>query len=105
MENLNKYIVANLNKYRIIKKVYHNGYGETSTPTFYVQLLKPFLLFWKRWVYIKHTGYGGYNSPTTFDSEYHAQCFIKGVLCKEVKTNSYSRHILGEYDCNTINDV
>jgi len=96
-----------MNKYRITREEYHNEYGVSGDPTFYVQQLKPFLLFWKRWVYIKHMECGWVdcsNIRTRFKSKYEAESFIKEILCNNTKREGYSRHIMGEYDCDTINN-
>ena len=44
-----------MDNYQIIRKEYHDENGIATGPTFYVRELKSFLIYWKRWVYIKHT--------------------------------------------------
>jgi hypothetical protein len=48
-----------MEQYIITREEYHNEYGEGKGAKFYVKELKPFLFFWKRWIYIKHESYGG----------------------------------------------
>lgn len=97
--------MTNLSKYRITREEYCNEYGVGAGPSFYVQQLKPFLFFWTRWVYIKHEecGYGDcYKVKTRFKSKPDALEFIKQVLCGNLKRDTFSRHILEEYNCNNI---
>ena len=94
-----------MNKYRITREEYHNEYGVGNGPSFYVQQLKPFLLFWKRWYYVKHVecGWGDcYNVKTKFNSKKDAESFIRDILCTCKKRDGHSRMILKTYNCNTI---
>ena len=100
--------MKNSHNYRITREEYRNEHGASADASFYVQQLKPFMLFWKRWFYIKHEecGWGDCcKVRTRFKSKYDAKCFIKDILCNDIKRQSYSRHIIGSYDCNTINKV
>ena len=94
-------------QYIITREEYHNEYGEGKGAKFYVKELKPFLFFWKRWIYIKHEYCGWedcYMERTQFKSVHDAKKFIKNVLCTGLERNSYSNMNMGEFDCNNIND-
>lgn len=91
-----------MNKYRITREEYYNEFGSGGKVSFYVQELKPFFFFWKRWSYIKHEvcGWGDcYNERTKFDSMHSAKEFIKTVLCTGLERNRVSKIIMGEFNC------
>jgi hypothetical protein len=94
-----------MNNYQIIREEYHNEYGEGKGATFYVKELKPFLFFWKRWVYIKHTtcGWGDcYKEKTSFSTVEKARNFIKNVLCTNLKREQRTTSVVEEGDCISI---
>jgi hypothetical protein len=92
-----------MDNYQIIRKEYHDENGIATGPTFYVRELKSFLIYWKRWVYIKHTtcDWGDcYKERTSFDSQKEARNFIKDVLCTNLLREKYTSSVVEEYDGN-----
>ena len=92
-----------MNKYQIIKEEYHNEFGVADEPNFYVKERIPFLIYWKRWVYIKHTtcGWGDcYKERTSFSTVEKARNFIKDVLCTNLLRETYTSNVVEECDCN-----
>lgn len=94
-----------MNNYQIIKEEYHNEFGVAGVPKFYVKKLIPFLIYWKRWVYIKHTmwDWGDYRKErTSFPTVEKARNFIKDVLCTHLKREQHTTSIVEEGDCISI---
>ena len=90
-------------QYIITREEYHNEYGEGKGAKFYVKELKPFLFFWKRWIYIKHESYGGmgdcYQERTQFKNVLDARDFIKNVLCTGLDRSKVTMMIMEKHDC------
>jgi len=91
--------------YRITREEYYNEFGKGTSPSFYVQELRPFLFFWKRWLYIKHEQgvyQDFYTERTSFNSMLDAKNFIKEVLINEVSRQKVSKMVIETYDNNSI---
>jgi len=94
-----------MDNYQIIRKEYHNEFGVADEPNFYVKERIPFLIYWKRWVYIKHTtcDWGDcYKQRTSFSTVAKAKNFIKNVLCTHLKREQHTTSIVEEGDCISI---
>ena len=90
-------------QYIITREEYHNEYGGGKGAKFYVKELKPFLFFWKRWIYIKHESYGGmgdcYQERTQFKNVLDARDFIKNVLYTGLDRSKVTMMIMEKHDC------
>ena len=92
-------------RYIITREEYHNEYGVGKGASFYVKEFKPFLFFWKRWVYIKHEtcGYSDcYQERTKFKSLHEARGFIKEVLCTGKERDGVSQFVMETFECPNI---
>ena len=71
-------------EYRIKSTQYINRYGDEEQKEYYIEYQKPFLLYWKRWVRVKHL-YCGMSDcdriTTYFKSLSQAEQFAEKHLC------------------------
>ena len=95
--------MKNSNKFRIVIQRYRDEYGVVQNYHYIVQELRPVLFFWNGWFPITHRdcGYGDcYDTTTEFKTQVDAELFIKEILCPNVKKDSWSSEVIGEYECN-----
>ena len=90
-----------MKKYRIIREQINNENGRVSSLNFYIQILEPKLIFWKKWKYIIQPGNKDLKFPerTSFQSIIEAENYIKWVLIPNKNRRSeVFQIVINEYD-------
>lgn len=79
---------------------YFDEYGKLQREYYYIQEWKR-LLWWYRWVDIKHKdcGYGAPLAEIKFKTLEDAQNFVREVLCPEKPRGTCTRRVVNEMVC------